>query len=173
LLAGVGAVFLVGRILEKLRTNAAVPILAALAMALSSSAIGLSRLVEGNALCVLFVLAAFLSYLDLVQADPAAVPRGSRVAFAGFVSLALLSHYFAALFFAACLAAPLLVAIMRPGYGRALVRGLPDRRVADFMTLLPATQRGARLLPPSSRETCPTRSTSSRQSCLGARDSPS
>jgi hypothetical protein len=137
LLAGVGGVFLVGRILQRLRTSASVSVLGALAMAFSPSAIGLSGLVEGNALCVLFVLAAFLSYLDLLRWDPLKVPRRSRVAFAAFVSLALLSHYFAALFFAACLAAPLLVAIVRPEYRRALVRALPDRRVADLVTVLP------------------------------------
>ncbi|MGH9318049.1 MAG: hypothetical protein ACRD1P_13195, partial [Thermoanaerobaculia bacterium] len=143
LLAGVAAVFLVGRILEKLRTNAAVPVLGALAMAFSAGAIGISRLVESYALCVFFVLAAFLSYLDLVRRGPAAVPQGSRMAFAGFMSLALLSHYFAALFFAASLAAPLLVAILRPGYRRVLVRALPDRGLADLATVLPPVAVGA------------------------------
>jgi hypothetical protein len=134
--SGAGAVFLFGRILQKLRTSPAVPVLGALAFAFFPSAIRMSSVLESYMLCVLFVLAAFLAYLDLVRPDPPAVPRRSRVAFASYASLALLSHYVAGLFFAACLAAPLLVAVVRPSYRHAFRRALKRRYAADAATLL-------------------------------------
>ncbi len=135
--AGIGVVFLFGRVLQKLRTDAAIPVLGALAMGFAPSAIRMSCAVESYMLCIVFVLAALLPYLDLVRPDPTAVSGPSRAAFAGFLTLALLSHYFAGLFFAACLAAPLLVAAVRPEYRRALVRAFPKRWAADAATVLP------------------------------------
>lgn len=136
LLAGVGAVYLVGRVLAKLECLAAVQVLGALAAAFAFNAITLSNEVESYSLCVLFLLGALLFYLNLVRVGPSP-SRGSRIGFASLACLALASHYFSGLFLIACVLAPVIAAAFRPGYRRALRVALPRRWRADLMTLLP------------------------------------
>jgi hypothetical protein len=136
ILAGVASVFLVGRILAKLGALPSVSILGALAAACAQTATVLSIEVESYTLCVFFVLACFFYYLDLVPAEP--LPRpGSRIAFSGFACLALVSHYFTALFLASCVLAPVVMAAINPEYRCALRRAFPRRWAADLLTLAP------------------------------------
>ena len=62
-----------------------------------------------------------------------------RVAFAVFGTLALLTHYAAGLFLAACALTPAVLAALEPRYRAAWRRALPRRVAADAATfLLPA-----------------------------------
>ena len=146
MVSGAGAVFLFGLILQKLRTAPPIPIIGGLAFALAPSAIRMSTVVESYMLCVFFILVASLAYLDLLRPDPASVPRASRVVFGVSLSLALLSHYVAGLFFLACLACPFVVALVWPGYRRDLSRAWKDRLPADIATVLLPAAVGTLLL---------------------------
>jgi hypothetical protein len=146
LVTGAGAVFLFGLLLQKLRTAPPVPIIGGLAFALAPSAIRMSIVVESYMLCVFFILVASLAYLDLLRPDPASVPRASRVVFAASLSLALLSHYVAGLFFLACLVSPFILALVWPDYRRHLSRGWKDRLPADIATVMLPAAVGAILL---------------------------
>ncbi|HEY1433963.1 MAG TPA: hypothetical protein VGG65_01230 [Thermoanaerobaculia bacterium] len=143
LVSGSANVLLFGLVLRKLCFHRATPVLGALALAISPSAILLSGVAEAYMLCVAFLLAAFLAYLDLVAATPPH-PARARVAFSVFATLALLSHYAAGFFLVAGLAAPFVLAALEPRYCRALRRALPPRVGADAATLLlPATVAAA------------------------------
>jgi hypothetical protein len=135
-LAGLGSVALVYRILRRLGAREAAR-LGALAMATSTSAILLSAEVQSYSLAVFWILWSLLYYLDLVGANPERIPRRSRVAFSLLVCLALSTEYFAGLYLAAAVLAPILVAVLRPAYGRPFLRSLPKRVAADVLTLLP------------------------------------
>ena len=143
ILASVGSIYLVGRILERLGIRPAVAVLGAAIFAFASSSILLAFEVEGYTLCVFFVLASFLSYLELVRSDS---PRaGHRIAFAGFASLALLSHYFAGLYLLACTGVPLLAFALVPADRAMMARRFRHRWVADLATLLAPALVGAAL----------------------------
>ena len=135
LVTGTVAVFLFGRVLQTVRTCPSITLLGALAFGLSPTAIRMSAVVESYMLCVVFILAAFVAYLDLLAPRPDA-PGRSRLAFATLSTLALLSHYVAGLFLVACIAAPLLIALIWPEYRREFRRALPDRLGADVATML-------------------------------------
>ncbi len=136
LAAGAGSVYLVGRLLDRLGCHPLTSALGALAIALSTTAIALSCQVEGYTLAVFFVLAALFFALDLFRMD-ALPPRGRRVGFAVFASLALLTEYLSGLFLIACVLAPFLAAALRPDYRRRLAAALPRRLPADVLTFLP------------------------------------
>lgn len=135
LLAGVGVVALMHTVLVRLRASAATADLGALTMATAQPAVFLSCGVQSYMLAAFFILLSFLAYLDLVQ-EPIA-GRQRRIAFVVLVSLGLLTEYYTALYLMACVAAPVLVAVFRPGYRDALIRGLRRRLPADVATLLP------------------------------------
>ena len=134
LAAGAGVVYLTGRILLALGTLPSVAVLGALAMALAGNAITLSNEVQSYSLALLFLLASFVFYLDLTP-ETESPPARSRVGFAVFGSLALLTHYFAGLYLAACVAAPAAVALFRSEYRRAAARSLPGRWRLDLLTV--------------------------------------
>jgi hypothetical protein len=143
-LAGVGSVFLIGRVLVKLGTLPVVAVLGALTAACAQTATVLSLAVESYTLAVLFLLASFFFALDLVEPEKKP-PVRSRLGFALFASLALLSHYFSALFLAALAGATLLAGVIIPDYRRALARALPHRWGADLLTLAAPALVGATL----------------------------
>ncbi len=72
LLAGVGSVFLVGRLLLELRCRPATAAMGAAVMAFSVNSIRLSNEVESYSVCVFLVLASLLFYFRVVE------PVGSR-----------------------------------------------------------------------------------------------
>jgi hypothetical protein len=136
ILAGVGSVAMVYRILKKLGALEWVAVLGALTMATSASAIFLSCEVQSYSLAVFFILWSFVYYLDLVDPDAGRSP-GRRAAFSLLACCALLTEYFAGLYLVACVLAPLVVAVLRPAWGRRLLRSIPKRWMADVATLLP------------------------------------
>lgn len=138
LLAGTISVYLVGRLLLALGCRVSVAALGAAGLGFSTSAIHLSNEVESYALCVALVLASLFSYFEIVAPEGPRRTR-SRAAFAVCASLALAFHYFAGLFLAAAVMAPLAVAAFDAAYRRALFASLPRRWRADAATLaLPA-----------------------------------
>ena len=146
LAAGVASVLLVGLLLDRLGCLPSASALGALAIALSTTAVALSVQVEGFALAVAFVLAALWLALDLLAMDPEhPPPLSSRAGFAAFASLALLTEYLAGLFLIAVALAPILAAVLRPGYRRRLFAALPRRVAADVLTLAAPALVGAAL----------------------------
>ena len=143
LVAGTAAVFLFGLVLQKLCRNRTVPLLGVLALALSPTAILLSGVAESYMLCLAFLLAALLSYLELLAPRPEG-PVSARIRFSGFATLALLSHYAAGLFLVAAVAVPLVLIALEPLYRKAMMRELPARLAADAAAfLVPATVAAA------------------------------
>jgi hypothetical protein len=136
LIAGVAAVVLFGRVLRKLCDDATVPVLGAVALALSPSAIALSGVVESYMLCLAFLLSALLAYVDLLVPEPSVPTAPRRCAFAAFTSLALLSHYAAGFFLLATALAPPVLAALEPRVRQDWKRALPRRLAADAATLL-------------------------------------
>ncbi len=146
LAAGTAAVVLFGLVLRKVCRNRAVPLIGALALALSPTAIALSGVAEAYMLCLAWLLAALLAYVELVAPEPPAPSRMRRAAFAAFGTLALLSHYAAGLFLAACALAPAVIAAVEPRYRAAWKRALPRRIAADAATFLLPASVGAFLI---------------------------
>jgi hypothetical protein len=142
LIAGVGSVYLMGRILKRLGCGNWASTLGALALAVSTAAIAISVVVEGHSLCGFFVLAAFYFYLDLVQVDHPP-SRRSRLGFAATASLALVSEYAGGLFLLAGLAAPVLAYLASREYRRRIRPLLRDRIGADVLTLAAPALIGA------------------------------
>ncbi len=126
--------YLVGRLLLALGCRVSVAALGAAVLGFSTSAIRLSNEVESYALCVALVLASLFSYFEIVAPEG---PRRTRprVVFAVCASLAVAFHYFAGLFLAAAVLAPLAVAAFDTAYRRALFASLPRRWRADAATL--------------------------------------
>jgi len=145
ILAGVGCVWMVYRVLRRLGTLEWVAALGAMTMATSTSAISLSCEVQSYSLAVFLILWSFLYYLDLVNPEPERIARRSRAAFSILACCALLTEYFAGLYLIACVLAPLLVEVLRPSSGRRLLRSIPRRWMADVLTLLPPMAVGALL----------------------------
>jgi hypothetical protein len=137
ILAGLGTIVCVHRILEKLKTSAGVAFLGALTMAVAQPAVFLSREVQSYMLAIFFILASFVYYLDIVGVGTRPSGWKPRAAFAILASLALLTEYFAGLYLVAAVLAPLLVAVFRPLYRRGLLQSLRRRFLPDFATLLP------------------------------------
>jgi hypothetical protein len=135
ILSGFGAIALVYRLLERMRTSRAVAFLGALTMATAPSAIFLSCAVQSYMLSVFFILWSFVYALDVVRPEPAG--WRARAAFAVLASLAVLSEYFAGLYVIACALAPFLIAAFRPASRRPLLRALPRRILPDIATLGP------------------------------------
>lgn len=133
LAAGTAAVFLFGLVLSKLCAHRAIPVLGALALALSPSAILLSGVAESYMLCAAFLLAALLAGLELLAPGPEN-SMSARIRFSAFASLALLSHYAAGLFLLAAALIPPVLAAAEPRYREALRRQLPSRLAADAAT---------------------------------------
>ena len=138
LLAGTISVYLVGRLLLALGCRVSVAALGAAVVGFSTSAIQLSNEVESYALCVALVLASLFPYVEIVAPEGPRSTR-SRAAFAISASLAIAFHYFAGIFLAAAVLAPIAVAALDTAYRRALLASLPRRWRADAATLaLPA-----------------------------------
>jgi hypothetical protein len=138
--SGAASVYLVGRILEKLRVRPEVGLLGAAAMALAGNPMSLSLTIESYALSVAFLLGSFFFYLDFVGDAPP--PLRSRISFAVLAALALLTHYFAGLYLGACVAAPFLAAAILPAWRQAFRRSFPSRAKAGAWTLLPLAGLG-------------------------------
>ncbi|MBI4472348.1 MAG: hypothetical protein HY646_06745 [Acidobacteria bacterium] len=128
ILAGVGAVFVIGKIAGKLSLWRPTPALAALAYGLSQPAIIISNEVRSYMLCVFFMLASFYYFLDIFDGHTHAK---SRIAFAIFAICATASHYSAFFYVFACVA---IAAAFRILSFRQIFR---RRLVVDLRTFVP------------------------------------
>jgi len=126
----------VASVLAGIAVRRETPLLGALALALSPSAIALSGVAESYMLCTAFVLAATRAYLDLIAPAPPEKRVRTAAAFSLWASLALLTHYAAGLFLLAAAAAPFVLAALEPGYRRRWTRSSATRAAAAFLVPL-------------------------------------
>lgn len=134
--ASLGSTWLVGRIVRRiLGKGGGRPWLAAgaaLAFGTSLSAVSIGLDVRAYALCIFFMLWACRALVDLAAGGFAATEQRDRVLFAVMTTLALLTHYVAALFLLACCAAVGILASIGGEYRRRLLA--PGRRLANLAT---------------------------------------
>ena len=120
IIAGVAAVFAVGKIAEKLSLWRPTPAIAALAYGLALPSVIISSEVRSYMLCVFFLLVSFYYFLDFVDGRSHAQ---SRLGFAVFAALAMLSHYSAFFYIFACLVVTAILDV-RSGW-RTVLNRLP------------------------------------------------
>src|SRR6266496_1900406 len=99
ILSGVGSIFIVGKITEKISLWRYTPVIAALAYGFALPSILISIEVRGYMLCVFFVLASFYYFLAILDGHS---QWKSRILFAVFALLGINSHYFALFYVFAC-----------------------------------------------------------------------
>lgn len=139
ILAAMLSAYLVARIVRRCGAPQIVASAAAVAFGASLSTIHVALEVRSYMLAALFGLIALRGFIELLDTDFAERTIQARLAFAFGMSMALLSHYSAAFLLAGCLAAPLFLAAVTPGYAVRLLRGLRTRRAANAATFgLPA-----------------------------------
>jgi 4-amino-4-deoxy-L-arabinose transferase-like glycosyltransferase len=134
MLATVGSAWLVGRIVERITRRLWLPAIAAFAFGASLSAVTIGLDVRAYSLAAMFVLAACLALLDLVDHGFAAPGHCARVTFALGAGLALLTHYVTALFLVGCVAAALAPAAVDGEYRRRLLAEGRRRWAANLLT---------------------------------------
>jgi hypothetical protein len=108
LLTGVAAVFVTGKIAERLSFHQYTPVVAALAYGLALPSIIISCEVRAYMLSVFFILLSFYYFLHVLE-EPGGAPIRSRALFALYAVLAGYSHYGAFLYICACLATAVLI----------------------------------------------------------------
>jgi len=101
LLTGVAAVFVMGKIAQRISFYRYSPVIAALAYGLALPSIVISCEVRSYMLSVFFILLSFWWFLDMVG-DSVGCPIKSRLLFALFAALAGYSHYGAFLYIGTC-----------------------------------------------------------------------
>lgn len=111
ILAGGGSVFLVGLICRKVCRNAAVALLGATALALSSTGITISTEVRSYELSVCFALLAFLCYLNLFPSARSGPRLSAYLGFPVAMCLALNADYSTAFILGACVATWVVLAV--------------------------------------------------------------
>ena len=108
LLTGVAAVFVTGKIAERLSLHHYTAVVAALAYGLALPSIIISCEVRSYMLNMFFILLSFYYFLDVLD-EPGGAPIKSRALFAVYAVLAGYSHYGAFLYICACLATSVLL----------------------------------------------------------------
>jgi Dolichyl-phosphate-mannose-protein mannosyltransferase len=134
ILATVGSAWLVGRIVQRITSHRALPPLSACLFGLSLTTVSVGLDVRAYALSVLCLLWASLAYLDLMEQAFSGPLRSARVQFGLMTTLALTTHYTAAFFLVACLAAPLVTAIANRDFRRRLLGGMRAYLMANTVT---------------------------------------
>ena len=142
ILTGVGSIFVLGKITERLSLRPYTPAIAALAYGFALPSILISIEVRDYMLCVFFILASFHYFLDTL--DGRGHPK-SRICFAAFAIMAIGSNYFA---FFYVLAAGLVTAAFNVSAGR---KDFFRRGVRDLVTFLPIVATSALLYYSQSR----------------------
>jgi uncharacterized membrane protein len=133
--ATLAATWLVGRIVERASADRWLPAIAAFAFGSSLATVSIGLDVRAYALMVALVLAACSSFLELADSAFSTARHRARVLFALTTTLAVMTHYVAALFLVACFAAPVLLGLVDQAYGSRLVRQGRRHLVANFLTL--------------------------------------
>jgi len=113
LLTGIAAVFVTGKIAERLSFRRSTPMVAALAYGLALPSIIMSCEVRSYMLSVFFVLVSFYYFLDVLKSVGGASGK-SRVLFALAAILAGYSHYGASFYILACAVASALFDLFPP-----------------------------------------------------------
>ena len=103
LLTGIAAVFVTGKIAERLSFNHWTPVVAALAYGVALPSVIISCEVRSYMLSVFFILASFYYFLDVLSEQAHSAVK-SRALFALYAALAGYSHYGAFLYICACIA---------------------------------------------------------------------
>jgi uncharacterized membrane protein len=134
ILATLGSVWLVGRIVQRISSRLWLPPLAACVFGLSLTAVSVGLDVRAYSLSVFFLLSALLAYLDLADQAFSEPLRSTRIRFGLMTTLALTTHYAAAFFLVASLAAPLVLALANRDYRRRLVGGIRTCWMANAVT---------------------------------------
>src|SRR5579871_449785 len=130
ILSGLGSVYVVGRIMQKVSSSAVAPPLTALAFGLAMPTVEIAISVRSYMLSTLFIVLSFYYFLDLLPAAEVRGMRKSRCRFAGFAILAVCSHYYAFFYIGGC-------ALLLIGFCAAH-RRLPRRMwLAHGLTFLP------------------------------------
>jgi hypothetical protein len=118
--ASLGAAWLVGRIAQRLTGRPLLSAAAAFSFGASLSTVSVGLDVRHYALCAFFMLWACLALIELVERGLAAPGHRARVVFALMSSLALATHYGAALFLASAIAACATLAVIDHAFRRRL-----------------------------------------------------
>ncbi len=134
ILTGVGSVFVVGKIAEKLSLWKYTAAIAALSYGVALPSIIISNEVRSYMLCVFFLLASFYYFLDILDGTS---HLKSRIGFAAFAVIALGSHYSAYFYVFACGLVAGVFGIL------AFRRKFLSRVVLDLATFLPIASVGA------------------------------
>jgi hypothetical protein len=132
--ATLGSAWLVGRIVEETSGRPWLPAIAAFAFGTSLTTVTIGLDVRAYALGTFFMLWATLAFLDLVRRSFGAPGHAARVTFALAASLALLTHYVAALFLAGCCVTAALLAVVDRDYRRGLLANGARHRLANLLT---------------------------------------
>jgi hypothetical protein len=135
ILATLGSVWFLARIVRNTTQTDWLAPLAALAFGLALNTISVGLEVRAYMLSALLVLASFDAYLGLVQQNFGEPSRMTRLAFAGCLSLALLTHYATSFFVAACLAGAIAPALFDAKYRSRLMDGLRRQPWLNIATL--------------------------------------
>ena len=140
-IATLGSIAVLAHLLHRTTVNPWLPPVAAAAFAFSWSTAEVTLEARGYALAVFLSLAALEPFTTLA-ADGFGGDRlrlGRRLLFASLVTVAFLVHYVAGFVFAACCAAPLVVAAADRDYARRLLAGSSRRWLSNALTFgLPA-----------------------------------
>ena len=133
ILTGVGSVFIVGKVAEKLSLWRYTPAIAALAYGFALPSIIISNEVRSYMLCVFFVLVSFYYFLDILDGRR---HLKSRICFAAFAIIGIGSHYCAFFYVFAC-------GLVAGAYGLLSFRHkFLNRVVSDLATFLPIVSVG-------------------------------
>lgn len=102
--SGLGSVYLIGKVTEKLSDSKIAPVFTALAFGLAMPTIEIAVSVRSYMLSTFFILASFYYFLDLAPVEGRVATRRTRILFALYAILAVSSHYFAFFYVGACAA---------------------------------------------------------------------
>ena len=133
--ATLGSAWLVGRIVEETSGRPWMPAIAAFAFGTSLTTVTIGLDVRAYALGTFFMLWATLALLDLVRRSFGAPGHAARVTFALAASLALLTHYAAALFLLACCVTAAVLTVVDRDYRHGLLANGRRHGLANLLTL--------------------------------------
>lgn len=122
ILAGIGAVFVVGKTAAAITRSRETAVLAAVLFGLSTPVVSLATEVRSYMLALFWITAAFYQYIRIWQTQGAS--RRVIAWFTVFSAFALLSHYYTAFFLLACALAPLYLTIVNKDARAAIVTTL-------------------------------------------------
>ncbi len=134
IVSGTAANVVIGLIAAKIYRHRICALLVAAAYALGWNMIQVNCDVRSYPLALLFVLLAFDAFLDWNVAPGGPLAARAILRFGAYSVLALLTEYYAILFFAACVGLLLLRALMRPAFRRVLQDSLRANRKAWLAT---------------------------------------